>query len=240
MNPSVLLTRSEEDIKKDKPIFESRGLRVISLPLIAFEPVPFEVPSEKPDWIVFQSPRAVEFFLKRSKIPDGVKIAVVGEKTKKVAQDHRLKVDFVPSEMNAEGIAKELPVKEGQVIWIPRSSKGRVELIDILREKGAKVFPIDVYTTVNLIHPKKEVLKKLRGADYVVFASPSAVKGLLVNLQKEEILSIFKEKTVVAVGKTTKAFLEKEGFKVHLVPQKPLMEEVAGKIHEHWQENCTK
>ncbi|MFN7065988.1 MAG: uroporphyrinogen-III synthase, partial [Aquificaceae bacterium] len=91
----ITLTRSPEDIQKDRKLFEEAGFEVIPLPLIEEEALEFEVPSFKFDFVIFQSPRAVRLFLSRHRLKDE-RIVVVGEKTKKAVEDFGYRVWAMP------------------------------------------------------------------------------------------------------------------------------------------------
>ncbi|RLJ71139.1 uroporphyrinogen-III synthase [Hydrogenivirga caldilitoris] len=234
----VILTRSREDIERDRALFEKLGFEVIELPLIKTEPLDYEVREEDISYIVFQSTKAVKYFLRRSGIPEDAKVVAVGEKTKKELESLGCKVWLVPEDMSAEGILKEFPEGKGEKVLIPRSEQGRDELIEGLSKKGYKVLPLNVYRTVRLIHPKETLMNLLKGGGFIIFASPSAVQGFFENLQESTALALLNNLIVVSIGKTTKKELEKFGIIPNIIPEKPLMEEVAGKIHRFWQENC--
>ncbi len=234
----MILTRSEEDIERDRDIFERYGFSVVALPLIKIEPLEFEPPPEVPNIIIFQSAKAVKFFLSRTSVPEGSRVIAVGEKTKKALEEKGVQVDFVPKEHSAVGLLKELPEGKGELVLIPRSEQGREELLKGLPEKGYRVFPLNVYRTSIVLYPEEKIMKALGGGGFLVLASPSAVRGLFANLQRNFTANLLKGLVLVSIGKTTKMELEKFGFVPNIVPVRPLMEEVAGKIHEFWQENC--
>ncbi len=235
----VILTRSAEDIEKDRKLFESIGFEVVPLPLIKTEPVEFEIPDINFDWIVFQSVKAVLYFLRKASVPCSAKIAVVGEKTRKILEEKGFSVSLVPSEHSAEGIVKAFPLSEGRNILLPRAEEGREEVISGLKEKGYNVVPLTVYRTTFVLYPVRKVEQLVEKGGFIVFASPSAVKGFFANVQEGKGKRLLNKCVVVAIGKTTKGELESRSISPLLVPTKPLMEEVAGKIHSFWQENCT-
>jgi len=234
----VILTRSEEDIEKDRGFFEDLGFEVVSLPLIRTIPLEFQVPEEEFSYIVFQSAKAVTYFLSRADIPPGVKVVAVGDKTKQVLGEMGYTAHIVPQEFSAEGIVKALPAGKGEAVLIPRAEEGRREALEGLIKKGYRVFPLNVYRTENIRYDSAAVERLLTGGGYIVFASPSAVKGLFANLQKDSASALFKNLVVVAIGKTTKRELEIRGVEVDIVPPRPLISAVAGIIHRFWQENC--
>lgn len=224
MTLKIALTRSLEDIERDRKLFEEAGFEVVEVPLIEEEVLNFEVPPLNFDFIIFQSPRAVRVFLSRYKLGNE-KIVVVGEKTKKAVEELGYKVWAMPREYYAEEIIKLFNGLSGKVL-IPRSAVGRDEVVEGLKTLGLEVYTVDVYRVKEKLYEKEELIDRLKKADVILFASPSAVKGLLANLQKEEALRLLKDKKVLSIGKTTKEFIKKELWLDSQMPEKPTMEEV--------------
>ncbi len=220
----IALTRSKEDIEKDRLIFERAGFQVVELPLVEEELLDFEPPKESFDFVVFQSSRSVKAFLSKCRLK-GEKVVVVGEKTKRAVEEHHYDVWAMPENYYGEEILRIFQGLSGKVL-IPRSAVGRDEVVEGLKALGFEVQTLDVYTIKPKLYPKEELITKLYTSDAIVFASPSAVKGLLANLQKEEALRLLEPLKVICIGKTTKDFFEKEiGLKC-LVPEKPSIEKV--------------
>ncbi|HIQ31816.1 MAG TPA: uroporphyrinogen-III synthase [Aquifex aeolicus] len=238
MVKSVLLTRQEEDIERDRKLFERYGFCVVSMPMIRTVPLDFQPPREM-DVVVFQSTKAVKYFLEKTSLPEGVKVVAVGEKTQSALEERGIQVNLVPEESSAEGIVRAMPHGKGETVLIPRSREGRMEAVEGLRKKGYRVITLNVYSTEIVIYKPSEVEEALKKVGFVVFASPSAVKGFFANLQKGRAMDMLKDIVVVAIGKTTKKSLTERGVRVGFVPSRPLMEEVVGKIHEIWQRSCT-
>ncbi|MEN3027746.1 MAG: uroporphyrinogen-III synthase [Aquificaceae bacterium] len=220
----VVLTRSLEDIQKDRPLFEREGFEVIALPLIQEVPLQFQVPEMVFDFVVFQSPRAVRLFLSKHRL-GGEKVVVVGEKTKREVESFGYSVWAMPEDYYGEELLKIFRGLSGRVL-LPRSAVGRDEVMEGLKELGLEVYPLEVYTLKEKTYQREELLEKLSGADAVLFASPSALKGLFANLQKEDIKRLLGGKVLICLGKTTKDFLKESlGFHCH-VPEKPTLEKV--------------
>lgn len=236
----VILTRSLEDIERDRKLFEKLGFAVVPLPLIETVPLDFQVPEDNFDFVIFQSAKAVRYFLRKAKLPPSTKIVAVGKKTEKALEEWGYRADIIPEDYSAGGIVKSLPEGRGETVLIPRSEEGRREAIEGLEKKGYRVLALNIYRTTELRHDPALIEGSLSAGGFIVFASPSAVRSFFANLQKDKASLILRSLVVVAVGKTTKGELEKRGVEVNLMPAKPLMEEVAGKIHSYWQENCKK
>ncbi len=220
----VALTRAKEDIQKDKALFEGEGFQVVELPLIKEVALRFEVPEVKFDFVVFQSPRAVRLFLSRHRLSDE-KIVAVGEKTKRAVESEGYKVWAVPEEYYSGAIVELFRGKRGRVL-IPRSAIGRDEVVEGLKALGLEVFPLEVYTVEPVLYEESELVDKLKPCHAVVFASPSAVKGLVANLPKERAISLLEGKRLVCIGKTTKEVLNSLLGVECLMPEKPTMEKV--------------
>ncbi|GAB6065440.1 uroporphyrinogen-III synthase [Aquifex pyrophilus] len=221
----VILTREEEDLKKDKEIFINEGFEVVELPLIRTVPLEFKLPLEDYDYIVFQSKRAVKYFLDREKIREGAKIVSVGGTTSEELRRYGYEPDYVPEEENVRGLIRLFRILRKGKVLIPRSSIGRKELINFLLEENFDVFPVDVYTVEPVLYDERTLKEKLKG-DYILFYSPSAVESFFANLQKAGIKRDKLKLNYVAIGKTTKKALEKEGITNILVSPKPSTEEV--------------
>lgn len=226
---TVLLTRAKEDIQKDRVIFEKEGFKVVSLPLIDEEALEFEPPEGKFDFVIFQSQKAVKYFLSRCALSGEEKILAVGEKTKEMVERYGYTVWAVPAEYYGEELIKLLEGHSGRVL-IPRSNIGREEVIKKLRQMGFEVFPLDVYQIKMVDYPAQELEEKLKASNFLVFASPSAVKSFFANLQKLNNKPSLKDKKIICIGKTTKEQWEKLFNAECEVPKKPSMYEVLNTI----------
>ncbi len=234
----VILTRSAQDIEKDRGIFESLGFEVVPLPMIETIPLEFKLPEDSVDYVIFPSVKAVRYFFGRADLPEGAKLVAVGEKTRRELESLGHEVWFVPKDMSARGLVEEFPKGRGEIVLIPRSEQGREELLEGLSQKGYRVIPLNLYRTREIMYDRSAIEKSLSSGGFLVFASPSAVRGFFANLPEASERLSSNNVVVVAIGKTTKSELEKFGVLPNIIPPKPLMEEVAGKIHEFWQENC--
>lgn len=220
----VTLTRSEEDIEKDRVLFEREGFQIIALPLIEEEVLEFEVPDKEFHFVVFQSPRAVRAFLSRGRL-GGEKVVVLGERTKKEVEGYGYRVWAMPENYYGEELVKLFGGVSGRVL-IPKSAVGRDDVVEGLKALGLEVYAVNVYTVKSKLYRKEEILGKLSLTDVILFASPSAIRGLLANLQKEEAKRALSPIRVVCIGKTTREFLEREMSLECIVPEKPAIEKV--------------
>jgi len=228
----VLLTRPLKEAKKDKRTFERFGFSVELLPTIDFEPLDFAVPNlEDFDYIYFGSKRGVEFFLSKvESLPDHLKVLVVGNRTAESLKKRGIEPFLVlkGSSDHLLELAKEGKLLKGKVL-IP-TARDYLKKIHLLEEFGFKLTVLPVYRTVFVKYPLEVVWERLKPSEVVVFTSPSTFKGLLYNLQNRKGLLI--EKKIVAIGKTTGAAIEREGFTVWWSPSRPDAEVLARELAE--------
>jgi uroporphyrinogen-III synthase len=105
------------------------------------------------DWIVITSATTVDVLMSQSVvIPDGTKIAAVGETTGAALSLAGYRVDYVPEADNsARGLVKEWPHGEiaGRVL-IPQSDIAEPTLVTGLSELGLNVQFVSAYRTVGV------------------------------------------------------------------------------------------
>jgi len=219
----VLLTRPEEDGKRDAETFKRFGFEVELLPLIGFKPLDFEIPRlEEFDYIYFGSKRGVNYFLQRLKPEDLKKlppVVVVGNKTARALEKFGLKPFLVLGGYSKQlvELAKNGTLKKGKIL-VP-TAKVHTKDVYLLEELGFEVKVLPVYETVYLKYPPTLVEDKLKRSNIVIFTSPSNFYSLLENLQNRK--KLLREKIIVAIGKTTAKAVEESGFKVSFVPSRP-------------------
>ena len=217
--PKVVITRPAKQVQ---PFFElclKHDLTPILLPIIQVGALPVEAPDlNQYDWLVFTSRNAVHYFLplleahQRNLIEEKrIKIAVVGHKTARFAEEHELSVDFIPTQHTAKGLAEELPTKEGQCILQPCSKIARKDFQSILEAKSVEVERCALYNTtpINYTQTDWENLKKQQPT-VITFTSPSAVRSF-VN-QSCQCEMDWEQTIFASIGPSTTKALEKEGY----------------------------
>ncbi|MCS7308560.1 MAG: uroporphyrinogen-III synthase, partial [Aquificaceae bacterium] len=152
----VALTRTPEDVEKDRKTFERAGFEVVAIPLLEEVPMDFEVPELYFDFVVFQSARAVRHFLSRHRLRNE-KVLVVGEKTRREVESFGYKVWAMPEKYYGEELLKLFKGLSGRVL-VPRSAVGREELIEGLKSLGLEVYPLDIYAVRERTYEKEELL----------------------------------------------------------------------------------
>jgi len=161
------------------------------------------------DWVVLTSPSAVHFFFDRlrelkidlRRVP---KIMACGPGSAAACEDSGFAPALTPPmDYSAEGLAAVLRETElvGQRVLRLRSEKAGSLLADVLRQKGAVVADVRLYTNASVTYAR------LPEFDAVFFASASAVESFIGQFSASRLNG----KTVVAIGKPTANALSAAG-----------------------------
>lgn len=194
----VALTRPAGSAAAWRAQLEELGAEVLELPLIQVSPeidkdILHDVLSELGgyDWIVFTSANGVRFFFEEfRRIYDDIRalgllrIAVVGEATAAAVRDLWLRVECQPKKATAEALAEELAATESldsAKLLVITGNLNREVLVTKLEEARAIVDCLQVYKTEETDLSSNPVAQdfRARGADAILFASPSAAQSFL-------------------------------------------------------------
>jgi uroporphyrinogen III methyltransferase/synthase len=167
--------------------------------------------------IAFSSGSAVEAFFSAlaragldSRALHGIEIAAVGKATSAALAARGIAADHVPTRQTSEGLLDALEgvaSAEGRVL-IPRAAGGRTILIDGLRTRGANVEAVNAYETIaEQLSP--EQLEAITGAEFITFASGSAVHSIVEALGGTDQLTGAK---LVSIGPATTHALTEHGL----------------------------
>jgi uroporphyrinogen III methyltransferase/synthase len=199
----IIITRDSSQAGSLKDMLEDLGAEVISIPTISIcdppEWAPFDLAANDVGsfhWVVFTSINAVLQTHKRIgslgfkphtfPIP---RIAAVGDKTAKQAEELGWAVDYIPEKFQAEGLAAGLKARgvSGQKIWFPRALVARHILIDELANTGAELVVTPVYQNTIPFENKQLLQTTLddEEADWITFTSSSTVTNLFKILEQE-------------------------------------------------------
>lgn len=219
---TVLITRAAEDAEPLKTRLEQLGAHVCVAPALkvraASDPQSVQVALDalgKVGWVVFASRNGVRFFSRllgdhSQVLPQGVKLAGVGPGTAAAITEAWRAPDLVAKVATAEGLAEDLVATaqpSGGDILLPAAAKGRRALQRLLSAAGFAVRRLTVYETVPTTEADGGLTLPAR-VDYVLFASPSSVKGFLAR-------SPFPDGArVVSIGPTTSRAVEQAGLTV--------------------------
>jgi uroporphyrinogen III methyltransferase/synthase len=221
----VLVTRPRHQAAELVERLEAEGAETIEAPMIRIvEPEDYAqldaacARIREFDWIVFTSNNAVEPFIARLlasphdlRALHGVRLCAVGPGTADRLAAHGLKVDLVPGEHRAEGVAHALAETgdmQGRAVLLPRSDIGREVIGEDLRKRGAQVTEVVAYRTVRT-DPERDggpdVYRLLleRRIDVVTFTSASSVRSFVEVLGAEPAADLLRGVEVAAIGPVT-------------------------------------
>ena len=177
-------------------------------------------------YLFFVSANAVNFVLPvfNGKIEDLQKISciAVGKATFKALANHGIGCALVPAKgFNSESILAmpELQVLVDQSCLIVRGEGGRELLAQTLRERGAKVDYLEVYTRVKPCLDTREVETYLlnKSLAAVVIYSGDALHNLVKILAKQEIITNLLNVPLVVISARVQAIAKNIGFKKIIV-----------------------
>lgn len=222
----VLLTRPRDLISSMAQKLRAQGAEVLELPAIRTEATEDNEALRRAwkqmqqyQWLVFTSPTGVKVFFEQMKreccdirMLGTVKIAAIGEGTKKALRERGLFVDLMPEIYDGENLARTLAAElsGGENILIPRAEAGNPELVKILKEAGACVDDVPTYRTC---YESQDVIDEAaefeKGKiDCAVFTSASTVRGFAEAVQGLD----FSKVKAACIGKQTRAEAEKYGM----------------------------
>lgn len=229
LNRRIVVTRAQDDAVVMCELLRAQGAIPVEVPTIEIleYPSPDELPPPlagltSEDWLVFTSPNAVGVFFSWKIVTKGLmlpcRIASVGGTTAKAIERYGFRAAFVPTTYTSQFLAEELPgVAQKRVIWVgPRVRNEHLEMI--LKRRGAEVEFIAAYETRRrpITDDGRHELKQ--GVDAITFASPSAVDGLMSQLD-DRSLEFLSAAPVACIGPVTAAAARRSGLMVVAMPQ---------------------
>ena len=218
-NVTVLIPRPIEQSNEFADKLEKLGATPVIFPLIELKPINQDqlktaFSKNEFDWIIFTSGIAVKCFFEvihYTKVK--AKIAAVGSQTKAAIEELGLKVDFIPSAATAQKLAKEIPVTKNEKILIPRSKISNDTIIDILKQKEAKITVIDIYDNTPVAYTKEEIEEVLNTPiNVITFTSGSTVNSFLDLIRKYKIR--LNDIHKVSIGPSTTAEAQKRFLEI--------------------------
>ncbi|MCZ7529448.1 MAG: uroporphyrinogen-III C-methyltransferase [Acidimicrobiia bacterium] len=218
---TVVVTRAREQSSGLRRRLETLGARVVELPTIQIEDLPFELPELTGyAWIVFTSANGVSAFFERGLTASGLdaralagsKVAAIGPGTADALAQRGVIVDVTPERFVAESLLEALPADgRGERVLIPRAEQARDVLPDGLAARGFGVDVLPVYRTTRA-EPDAADLDAVRNGevDCVTFTSSSTVWNF------RDAIGDLGDVTpdVVSIGPVTSATAEQAGLPV--------------------------
>ena len=239
----ALVTRPRELISGMAALLRERGAEVVELPAIRTVPLDDDgrlqaamdkLASGGYDWAVFTSPSGVRIFMQKLledrdiRALAGVKLAAIGDGSRRELLKYGLRCDFVPSVFDGETLGRELAgvCEPGARILIPRAAIGNRALIEGLQGgDGLEIDDIPTYDTRYAVAPDARLL--MDGVDFVVFTSASTVKGFAAGMAGFDMTGV----RAVCIGEQTRQAARALGMKTW-VAKRATLEALADAVEE--------
>ena len=250
--PVVAITRPKDRAGKACEIVEKLGGEAILAPTLDLKPV--DTPSlrnlvekkDELDWIIFTSPTTIVSLNKF--YPDflkslNCKLAVIGNKTGKLAEKQGLKVDLMPEDFTAEGLIEEFKKREitGQTIGIPRTASARAVLPEELEKIGNKVILAEAYKSLFPMDEKavEELISKIENKeiDAITFTSPLTVENFFEIVEdKEKMAKLLSDNILtVCIGPITAKVLDRYDI-AYIYPDTYTVPDMMELLFKTWRE----
>ena len=223
--PIVAITRPADRSKAACKIVEELGGQYVLAPTLDLKPVNSEslknliANKDLLDWIVFTSPTTITslnlFYPDFLKNLD-CKVAVIGNKTGKIAGEQGVKVDLIPEDFTAEGLLEEFAKRNitNQTIGIPRTASARPVLPEGLEKLNNKVIVAEAYKSLFPMDEDKinDLIAKIENneIDAITFTSPLTVTNFFkISKNKEKLADLLSNNLLtVCIGPITGKILD--------------------------------
>lgn len=251
--PVVAITRPKDRAKKACEIVEKLGGTAVLAPTLDLQPINSESLKElvsrknELDWIIFTSPTTIVSLNKFH--PDFIrnldcKLAVIGNKTGKLAEKNGLKVDLMPQDFTAEGLIEEFRKRKitNKTIGIPRTASARPILPEELEKMGNEIILAEAYKSLFPMDENavKELIEKIenRQIDAITFTSPLTVENFMqIASDKQKLAELLSENLLtVCIGPITARVLEKYDI-TYIYPDTYTVDDMMELLFKTWREN---
>ena len=250
--PVVAITRPKDRAGKACEIVEKLGGEAVLAPTLDLKPVDSQSLKElverkdELDWIIFTSPTTIVSLKKFH--PDfleslSCKLAVIGNKTGRLAEKQGLTVDLMPDDFTAEGLIEEFKKREitGKTIGIPRTASARPVLPEELEKLGNTVILAEAYKSLFPMDEKavEELISKIENKkiDAITFTSPLTVENFFEIVEdKEKIARLLSENLLtVCIGPITAKVLDKYDI-AYIYPDTYTVPDMMELLFKTWRE----
>ncbi len=169
-------------------------------------------------WLVVTSATTVDVLnAQRVKVPDGTRIAAVGETTAAALQLAGYRVDFVPGADNsARGLVKEWPDSGiGGRVLIPQSDLAEPTLVAGLQKLGFEVEFVQAYRTVGVPVSAEVAHDVAIGRIRAILVTSGSVARQVA----QQLAPLPEETVVVCIGPRTAFDARAAGLTVHVIAE---------------------
>ena len=218
----IVVTRTREQASELAHQLTELGAEVLEIPTIKIVAPTKREPLVEAmgglgsyQWLVFTSPNGVtsffDYYFKAFDDIRGlgcVRLAAVGPATAAKLKELHLSVDAIPDKYVAKDIAKAIADKddlENLRVLLLRAEVANPELPKLLEDAGAIVDDVAVYQTVPETEDLTGAAARLleAGADWLTFASSSAVENFHARFNLPELQQKFPAMRIASIGPET-------------------------------------
>ncbi|MDQ5978219.1 MAG: uroporphyrinogen-III synthase [Verrucomicrobiota bacterium] len=236
----IAITRPAGSASEWRSRLEVQGAEVVELPLIKVtKEVNLDTLAEvlqemgSYEWVIFTSANGVKYFFEEFiRVHEDiralglVRLAAVGEATAAALKDLHLRVDLQPKKASGEELAKELIKRESMdsaKVLVVTGNRNRDTLIELLHEARTIVDQLPVYKTEETELASDPVAGEFRakGADAILFASPSAVQSFFDQAAALKLAPKARKPLAGSIGPTTSAAMKQLGLPVDFEAAEP-------------------
>lgn len=232
---------------KLKRLLEAEGAEVETMVQLFIRPLNQNAVEQSYDrlntyhWLVFTSVNGVRqylggFFRKNGEVFRDVrglgrlKIAVIGEGTKKALEEFHLHADYMPRAYTGKALGQGLAerVGENERVLLARAKQGSKELTDALDAAHIVYEDLTVYDVEAAADVQNMQSVQTRPYDFLTFASASGVRAFFSgNVHAAELAGQAK---LCCIGALTAEALKKEGYAPECIAEETSAEGIAGEI----------
>lgn len=244
----ILVTRATEQVGVFREKLHTLGAEVLELPVIEIKPCAWKKDMKaglhslnKWEWIIFTSANGVNFFFSKmrsegldARILGGLKVAVVGRKSREALLAYGVNPDLVPKDYSSRAlIAKfqKFPLSKKRMLWI-RGNLAPEALAVQLRQRGAIVDGWIVYNTCKASRVDAKMLSQIRSGnfEYGLFTSSSTVRNFISIIGKKSFTRICEKVKWLSIGPSTLTEMEKYSIPALSLPKEATIDGMVDRI----------
>lgn len=230
---SVILTRSEKENRRIAPVFEREGFRVVSAPTIELRSLDVDIASvrqvlERGAGVILASGFATARWLElRASLLADLPVEcylVVGRRSAALLKRGDRGTPIVAVADSAAELLQSAVAFPSRILY-PGSRARREDLVLGLRLRGCQVVDHAMYEPAPPADGGRafdDALRETDGACAIAFFSPSAVEGM-----RSLAITLPTGTVIGAIGATTAAALNRNGFYDIILPERPVPELLA-------------
>ncbi len=248
-NKTVISTQPAEQAVKLQALLQNTGnILFYSMPLIETKTLKSNPDNEQVlktirsfSRIVFTSKRGVSSFFQLTEQLNineddlaKLQFAAIGTATAGEILKYGYQVHYINQGNTSKEFAAYLiddVIKANEKILLPQGNLAPGFLLDKLSEK-AKCTRINVYETIKIKNPDREILNLIEKDNYdlLIFTSPSAFENFLEITNYQADKKVLK---ILSIGQTTTNFIENKGFKVQITAKTSNIKGLSDEIIEN-------